>query len=519
MLRFWELGQMPPSLDWDEVSMGYNAYSILKTGRDEFGTAWPVYFRALDDYKLPVYTYLTAGSIKIWGYNDFAVRFPSAFFGTLTVLLIYFLTKELFENSKIENSLKIGNWNLKIEEIAAILLAISPWQIQFSRMASEVNVGLFWLTLGVVLWSVGWRRGRMLAVVSWGLAGYTYLAFRLMAPLLGLGLAVRDRRWWLVVVMIGLLVIGLERGHLRIKGTSAWETEAVYQVFKHQEAEMMDDARNGINWPRKLWHEQRWLTGAMIATQGYLSHFSPSFLFFDYEEPQHQTPFVGLNYLWMLPLVVVGGYYMAVKGYSRGAKVILWWLVLAPLPAAVTRGVPHAGRTLAMTVPLMVMAAFGWRFWVGRWPWFLKVAAVGVVGLALVQYLHQYYIHLPIERSATWQYGRREMTEYVEQVKDQYDRVVVSSKLEWPYIFMLYYSRYDPAAYLAQGGTKSGGWGEEGNRYDKYEFHQFRPEDLHDPKALLAGTPDELVERVDPVKVINYLDGKPAIIIGPGRAR
>lgn len=501
ILRFWELGQIPPSLDWDEVSMGYNAYSILKTGRDEFGRRWPVYFRALDDYKLPVYTYLTAGSIKIWGYNDFAVRFPSAFFGTLTVLLVGVMIYRLFDDRWL------AIW-------AAGMMAISPWHIQFSRMASEVNVGLFWLTVGVLLLV---RQRRLMAVLAFGLAAYTYLSYRVVAPLVGL--AWRDKRMWVSAAMVGLLVLGLSGGHIRIKGTGVWETEAVYQVFKHQEAEMVDDAGLGINWPRKLFHEQKWLTAGLVAAQGYLSHFSPSFLFFDYEEKQHQTPFVGLNYLWMLPLIVAGGHYMAVKGYNRGAKVILWWLVLAPLPAAVTRGVPHAGRTLAMTVPLMVMAAFGWRFLVARWPRFLKVAAVGVAGLALVRYLHQYYIHLPIERSATWQYGRREMTEYVEQVKDQYDRVVVSSKLEWPYIFMLYYSKYDPAAYLAQGGTRSGGWGEEGNRYDNYEFHQFRPEDLRDPKTLLAGTPDELVERVDPVQVINYLDGKPAIIIGPGRAR
>ena len=200
-------------------------------------------------------------------------------------------------------------------------------------------------------------------------------------------------------------------------------------------------------------------------------------------------------------------------------KAILWWLLLAPLPAAVTRGVPHAGRTLAMTVPLAVIAAFGWRFWVGRLNRAAKAITVVIVGLSVAQYLHQYYIHLPPERSQTWQYGRKEMTEYLMTVKDQYQRIVVSTKLEWPYIFMLYYSRYDPAAYLAQGGTKSGGWGEEGNRYDKYEFHQFRPEDLHDPKTLFVGTPDELAERVEPMQVINYLDGQPAIVIGPGRAR
>src|SRR3989344_4231642 len=426
MLRFWELGKIPPSLDWDEVSMGYNAYSILKTGRDEFGKQWPMYFRALDDDKLPVYTYLTAGSIAVFGYNDWAVRLPSALLGTLTVGLVGVMIYWLFAD----------RW---LALAGAAMMAILPWHIQFSRMASEVNVGLFWLTLGVVLFV----RGRsILAIISFGLAGYTYLSYRVIAPLLGLGLAWRARHLWVVGAMIGLWVVMLVgRGHVRMKGTSVFETEDAYAVFKQTEREMFDDAKLRINLTRKLFHDGKWLPTLLIIARGYLVHFSPTFLFFDYEEKQHQTPFVGLNYLFLLPVLVAGQYYLVARGENRGAKAILWWLLLAPLPAAVKRGVPPAGRTLAMTVPLMVIAAFGGRFGVRRLPGLIKVVVVLIVGLSVGQYLHQYWVHLSQERSGTWQYGRKEMTEYVASYKGEYDRVVVSTKLEWPYIFMLYYSR------------------------------------------------------------------------------
>jgi hypothetical protein len=485
-LRLWALGQVPPSLDWDEVSMGYNAYSILQTGRDEFGKAWPLYFRALDDDKLPVYTYLTAGSIAVFGYNDWAVRFPSAFLGTATVLLVGIWVWLVFKDERLGL-------------LAAGMMAISPWHLQFSRMASEVNVGLFWLILGMVLLV---RRRSAWGVVSLGLSAYTYLSYRVVAPLMGL-----IYKQWLVVALIAVLIgeMWMRGGHVRFKGTSVFETRQAYDVLAQNQQEMANDA----------WHS-RWLPAGLILAEGYLSHWSPQFLFFDFNQRQHQTPFVGLNYLFMLPLMVAGGYYLA-RGKSQGVKVMLMWLALAPLPAAVTRDVPHAGRTLAMVVPLMVLAAVGWRFGVERWGRWGRAVIMIVAGVSVLQYLHQYYIHLPIERSSTWQYGRQEMTEYLMTVKDQYQRIVVSTKLEWPYIFMLYYSRYDPAEYLAQGGTKSGGWGEQGNEYDRYEFHQFTQEDLHDPKALLTGTPDELIGRIDPVKVINYLDGKPAIVIGPGR--
>ena len=96
VLRFYQLGQNPPSLDWDETAHGYNAYSILKTGRDEYGYKFPLYFRSFDDYKPPIYTYLVVPAVAIFGLNDFAVRFPSAFLGVLAVLFTYLMVKELF---------------------------------------------------------------------------------------------------------------------------------------------------------------------------------------------------------------------------------------------------------------------------------------------------------------------------------------------------------------------------------------------------------------------------------------
>ncbi|MBU2577901.1 hypothetical protein KKA69_03645, partial [Patescibacteria group bacterium] len=59
LVRIYSLEKIPPSLNWDEVSHGYNAYSIIKTGKDEWGITLPLIFRAYGDYKLPFYIYLT----------------------------------------------------------------------------------------------------------------------------------------------------------------------------------------------------------------------------------------------------------------------------------------------------------------------------------------------------------------------------------------------------------------------------------------------------------------------------
>src|SRR5512141_1077338 len=88
-LRFYQLGSIPASPDWDEAALGYNAYSILKTGRDEYGKFLPLVFRSFDDYKPPLYIYLTVPMVALFGLNVFAVRLSSVLLGTLTVLLTY----------------------------------------------------------------------------------------------------------------------------------------------------------------------------------------------------------------------------------------------------------------------------------------------------------------------------------------------------------------------------------------------------------------------------------------------
>src|SRR5690349_428242 len=120
ILRFYALGSNPPSLDWDEASQGYNAYSILKTGKDEYGNFLPIAIRSFDDYKPPVYTYLIIPSVAVFGVTPFAVRFPAAFFGSLCIIFVYLLARYMEEN--VFGKKKIH----PIALLSAFFLAISP---------------------------------------------------------------------------------------------------------------------------------------------------------------------------------------------------------------------------------------------------------------------------------------------------------------------------------------------------------------------------------------------------------
>ena len=171
--RFYSISTLPVSLYWDEVSIGYNAYSIATTGKDEFGVTMPLLFKAYNDYKLPTYIYLSVIPVKLFGLNEFSVRFTSAFFGVLTVVLIFFLTRELLPK------MHFAGWTDKksmVPLFASLFLAISPWHVQFSRAAFEANVGLFFVVLGTYLFFRSFRKRYLLplSMLSYVVGSYTY---------------------------------------------------------------------------------------------------------------------------------------------------------------------------------------------------------------------------------------------------------------------------------------------------------------------------------------------------------
>ena len=133
VLRLAWLAKYPSGFTPDEAAFGYNAYSLLKTGRDEWGTTWWKLFfynmRSFGDYKLPLYSYLAVPTVAWLGLSELSVRLPGAVLGTMSVIGVYYLAAELFTK--------------RIGILAALLLAISPWHIQLSRGAFEANLKLF----------------------------------------------------------------------------------------------------------------------------------------------------------------------------------------------------------------------------------------------------------------------------------------------------------------------------------------------------------------------------------------
>ena len=137
-LRFYKLGSLPNSYSPDELAQGYTAYSILQTGRDEWGNTNWFNLRSFGDYKPPIQTLLMIPSVKLFGLNTFAVRFPNALFSVFTILLTFLIAEILFKNKKISL-------------LSASFVSISPWILPMSRIALEANLVIFVVSLGFYL--------------------------------------------------------------------------------------------------------------------------------------------------------------------------------------------------------------------------------------------------------------------------------------------------------------------------------------------------------------------------------
>jgi 4-amino-4-deoxy-L-arabinose transferase-like glycosyltransferase len=533
VLRLWQLGSVPPSPDWDEVALGYDAYSIIHTGRDEFGKFLPVVLRSFDDYKPALYAYLSVPAVAVFGLNVFAVRLPSAISGVISVIAVFFLVRELFRNYRYKDWLALT---------ASFMLAISPWSLQFSRVGFEANVGDVLNLLAALFFIKGINNRRWLLFLSAlfaGLSIYVYQSEKVFTPLFILLLAViywRDlfkipKKYLFTVIVFGLIIVTPMLTYivtnraalLRVTGTSifSYQTELLKNSVQKLERDRASGDKLG------LFLDNRRLTYATTIISGYISHFNPNWLFIEGDISRHHAPGMGILYLFELPLILLGIYGLLFGEFDKRTKfVIFGWLLLAPLPASITTGVPHAVRTLNFLPTWQILSALGLisgflilsktklqvlkiKIW-----YFIAVIFLLFAAFNIIYYLNQYFVQLNYYDSEFWQYGYSQAIDEVKLLQGKYKYVVISDNppLDKSYMFSLFYLKYPPSEYQKTGGNESGSF----TSHHSFGRYTFRPidwgRDSLQKGVLYVGSPKEIPPAAG-IKTIYNLNGIPAIVI------
>lgn len=509
-LRFYKLGSIPPSLYWDEASLGYNAYSIAKTARDEHGRFLPgTNFAAFGDYKPPGYIYATTPAIALFGLNEFAIRFPSALFGTLTVLLTYLLAKKLFEKESIAL-------------LATFFLAISPWHLQFSRGAFEANLGLFFSLLGIYLF-LKFATEKAIYIfpsaLSFLAAMYTFTGQRLFVPFILIILAIQFRQQIarnVKFVAPALLISAVLFWPLFIFVTQTIEGKLRFnEVTIFKDLEPIDRsnryrARDDFSWYSNIIHNRR-----LLYAREYLTHYfdalEPSFLFTRGDaNPRLSVQEVGELYYVDLLLILAGIYFLIAQKHKYGF-LILGWLLVSPLGPATARETPHALRMIHILPTFQLIAAFGLvsLYQIIRLKkLFLVTCFLLLVGQFLF-YLHIYYFHWPLIWSNQWQYGYKQLVGQINSLYHQADHIVVSKGLGRPYIYFLLYLQVDPREYWQSAKVvRDQFFFLDVELFDKFIFSN-SPQDTRLPgKTIYVTTDGGQPSGSQLLSTINQLDGK-----------
>lgn len=503
-LRTWNLAELPPALYWEEVALGYDAYSILKTGADHHGTVLPIVaFESFGDWKPSLYFYTIVPFILVFDLSAWAVRLPAALSGVLTMIAAGIIARQSVFLGQIlikKQSDQTQFWaSLKAEQLQLVtmaILAVSPWSLLFSRGGWEVSLATALMTAGCAWFlvtttkllqskSIGYA-----AVIGpalmFGLSLYAYHAARIVAPLLGIGLLV-----WLgyalgnklqksilkhtaqlgvgiVVLIILLMPLLLSLSSPTVNQRFA-ETSIFSDLSPVQESnDLKAEAENSVL--ARLFYHRYWFFGQEIITN-WLSHFDIGFLFLHGDiNPRHSVQFFGqLYYLdFIFLLLGVFGWWTRKNSLSG---FWLWWVVVGVLPAAITQASPHALRILPVMPLFIITAAVGvcWLMFqlqelAKNWIPVLQPGLVlGVIWVGLitaygvqVHWFWRYYSQVyPQVYAGEWQAGYQEMIEEVSQLQTLSPEkpVFISRAAGRPAMYYWFFTKTDPRLVQAENST------------------------------------------------------------------
>ena len=493
-VRLWNLSLSPPSANWDEAALGYNAYSLWLTGKDEYGYQLPLSLRSFDDYKPPLYAYMSAPIVGIRGLDEFNIRMVSAVAGIISVGLIYLISRKLLESE----------W---AAILAAGLTAVEPWSILFSRGAFEANLALAGSLLTVYFLILGEKRPKFLAAALMT-AGVNTLVYHSAKIYLGLvvlwvihklrGNIFRQRFWGLLIVLAFLPLV-----YSFISGES--------------------QARLGSTSILKIWRQERDVFSfASNITDRYFSYFSPANIFVrGSNEPNQNISGFAPFYTWEFGIWAAGMYWL-IAGYKK-RQLLFWWIATASLPAILTWSWFSPVRVLPLWAGMSIVGAAG----LVRITELVKqrsvrlIAGGGLAAWALINLgwlMVTIILQVPYLEYGKWQWGFRETMQTVSPLLSRYERVVWETPQAQPHIFVLFYGKYPPAQYHRDlGSPQAVPIPRKNFDFGKFTFRKiYWPKDKDEKGTLFIGSvyslPEKDLER-DGVKIIQEITDPQGYVI------
>ncbi len=417
-LRFYKLGEIPAGIHPDEESHGYNAFSLLKTGKDRYGQTFPILFRSFGSYQPPVYTYLAMVPVGLFGNTIASVRSVSAVVGVFLVVITYFFVQELFDA-------KEKSW---LGLIAALIVAISPWSVYFSRLVAEGNLGVTFFVLSLLLLIVSTKKAWVFpfATLSLGISTHAYYSERIIAVLF-LPIFIylfrrhlwNENRKWLLTGLFVFVVVMFP--HLLIL-TSGALTRRLAQV--------------GYNGDKPFVTE---------FLKRYLIYFDPRNIFFDLgSDLGRMPPNLGVFYTIFVVPFFVG--LANLRKFIRKEFTTMFIMLIAILPvaAALTGDSYYPLRSLSLIWIISIIISVGSFVILNTLNKSLRLIVLVVVLISVLFSLYvSYFILFKYETAKDYGNAYVTLAQRLENYKD-YKIVVDSSREYGAGLRIAYFAKYDP---------------------------------------------------------------------------
>lgn len=435
-IRSVSISSVPPELFGDELDVGYQAYSLITTGRDLYRQPFPILVHSLSEWRLPLIVYYTTPAVALLGLTEVAIRLPEVIMGGLGSIIIYLLTYQITRRRSTALT-------------TAFLLTFLPWHFLYSRMAAFGVVSqLNFLMLGTIFYL---RRRPLLTAIFFGLSLYTYGTALVFVPLWLIGLWLSTRRPILKSLCLTAL-ISTPLIYLSFFGSAAsrFQHIGVFSASEVMESITSYRTRHPDLIGRIFYN--RPLVYLRLISTNYLQAYSPEFLFIRGDPAgRHSLQIVGGLYPMLAPFLLWG----LVVLLRRQSFIPLIWLLLAPLPSALTQGGGfHATRLFLMVAPMSIIIATGltstfatlYRLLWGR----LTLAVVTlIVVFSLIRVSYYYFADYPSLSWRWWQPGYKSAITVLASLAPNYSRVFINNSYEPSLIRFLFWTRYPPAKFHA----------------------------------------------------------------------
>lgn len=523
VLHLYKLSEIPPGLSNDEANIGYEAWSIATTGKDQWGNSFPVVFEGFGNWSLPVYIYLLAPFIKIFGPSIIAVRLLSLISAVTLSGLSYVLLQELRKTPY--------DW---LALLASVFVGFTPWIFGLSRTANEATLAVTLFVAGLIFFLRSEKRKASMigSMAFFSLALLTYYGMWIFIPLFLLTVGVLGRRTVefrqkdrIVGIGIGsililiLVFISFRQGGIkRLNQVNIFNDPALIGALNEKRGSCIEAYPSFIC--RLFFNKPTMYTATFLSN--YASHFSLREWFISNSAGGILPP-GGFFMLVQASLFFIGILVLLKLGSQTEKRTFFSWLLLAPLADSVTSA-GNFTRSFMIAPAIAIVCAYSFL----AFPKMVRLFVFSLFSLSAVSFFLVYTSLFPKANSMYTHYEYQPLVGYL---KDEKLPIYVSSRHRdtKQYIFLLFYGRISPqdfqhdATVVREREENGWIWVKQVNNW-RFEKSIPKIEDLPQDSILVGATKEEIdpllkqYERcyglqLKPQTTITYLNGNPAFSI------